>query len=118
MTIGNGPISFNLAKAYGLQAAVKPQPVQPVAKSQAVSSAALPASSATSPASSATSAATSVRRADSLAAATVPGKVSFDAAPAATRPEAFSPLQMYSRPSDRNAVATAVAVGRTLDIQG
>ena len=111
MTIGNGPISFNLAKAYGLQAAVKPQPVQPVAKSQAVSSAA-------SPASSATSAATSVRRADSLAAATVPGKVSFDAAPAATRPEAFSPLQMYSRPSDRNAVATAVAVGRTLDIQG
>jgi len=107
MTIGNGPISFNLAKAYGLQAAVKPQPVQPVAKSQAVSSAASPASSATS-----------VRRADSLAAATVPGKVSFDAAPAATRPEAFSPLQMYSRPSDRNAVATAVAVGRTLDIQG
>ena len=103
MTIGNGPISFNLAKAYGLQAAIKPQPVAPVAKS--------------TPATPPTAAAASTRT-DSLAAATVPGKISFDAAPAATRPEAFSPLQMYSRPSDRNAVATAVAVGRTLDIQG
>ncbi|TVQ64003.1 MAG: hypothetical protein EA379_02930 [Phycisphaerales bacterium] len=48
-----------------------------------------------------------------IVAAEVPGRVSFDA-PAPKR--AAETLPMYHHPAQRNAVATDVTVGRTLDV--
>jgi hypothetical protein len=57
---------------------------------------------------------------DRLVAATVPGRVGFDASGTA-RPTTDAPgpaLPFYTRPGDKNAAATAIAVGRALDLQG
>ena len=56
-----------------------------------------------------------------LVAAVVPGGVEFSATgqPAATRRASESaPLAMYRHPADKNAAATAVNIGRRLDVQG
>lgn len=50
-----------------------------------------------------------------LVAATTPGGVDFSPARAAARTDA---IQMYRHPADRNAAATAVALGRAIDVSG
>lgn len=51
-----------------------------------------------------------------LVAGAVPGGVQFDAGGAA-QPSAGA-LPMYRHPADKNAAATAVNVGRSLDVRG
>ena len=51
-----------------------------------------------------------------LVAGVVPGGISFDAAGGA-RPTGTA-LPFYRHPADKNAAATAVSVGRSLDVQG
>lgn len=58
-----------------------------------------------------------------LVGAVVPGGVEFSQSgeAQASRPtgeSAYSPLAMYRHPADKNAAATAVNVGRRLDVQG
>lgn len=56
-----------------------------------------------------------------LVAAVVPGGVEFSATgqPASTRqPGGSAPLAMYRHPADKNAAATAVNIGRRLDVHG
>lgn len=56
-----------------------------------------------------------------LVAAVVPGGVEFTSsgdARATREPGEGSPLAMYRHPADKNAAATAVNVGRRLDVQG
>lgn len=59
-------------------------------------------------------------RIDRIVGATVPGRVDFDDASflSAGSLSVGGALSMYSRPGDRNAAATGVSVGRSLDIQG
>lgn len=51
-----------------------------------------------------------------LVAGGVPGRVDFSGDSA--RPSDPATIPMYRHPADRNAAATAVAVGRTVDIRG
>lgn len=51
-----------------------------------------------------------------LVAATVPGRVDFSGD--APRPSDPASIPMYRHPADRNAAATAVSAGRTLDVRG
>lgn len=52
-----------------------------------------------------------------LVAGVVPGGVDFSG-DAAQPAEARASLAMYRHPADKNAAATGVSVGRTLDVQG
>lgn len=52
-----------------------------------------------------------------LVAGVVPGRVEFDASGEA-RVGGSGAYALYGRPADKNAVATAVNVGRTLDVKG
>jgi hypothetical protein len=51
-----------------------------------------------------------------LVAGVVPGGVAFDAGGGAQ--PAAAALPMYRHPADKNAAATAVTVGRSLDVRG
>ncbi len=102
---------YHIARAYGLQGSgnvgpIKPvqravttpvQPVQPVMRDQGAGP---------------------LRDSNlqKLVAGVVPGGVSFDASGEA-RPTGAA-LPFYRHPADKNAAATAVSVGRSLDIQG
>ncbi|MBC7833534.1 MAG: hypothetical protein H7Y88_00350 [Phycisphaerales bacterium] len=61
---------------------------------------------------------------DQLVAATVPGRVEFgaDGVPVVARREplaaASGAYQMYGRPADRNAAATAIVLGQVVDVNG
>lgn len=55
-------------------------------------------------------------RLDRLTAAVVPGRIDFTGE--TPRPASAGALPFYRHPADRNAAATAVAIGRTLDMQG
>ncbi len=56
---------------------------------------------------------------DALVAAKVPGRIDFGASAAAAANRAQGqPLPFYRAPSDRNEAATAILIGRGLDITG
>ncbi len=97
----NGPsIPFHLAKAYG----VSPTRVRPASTPGTV------ARIGNSPQNDPQS--------NQLTAATVPGKINFDAA---AKPSPAAPggtLPFYTRPGDRNEAATVIQAGRSLDITG
>lgn len=53
-----------------------------------------------------------------LVAGEVHQKPHFDSAPASPiRPAAQGPLQLYTRPADRNEAAVGVALGRHIDVR-
>ncbi len=56
--------------------------------------------------------------ANRMIAATVPGRVNFQADAPASNASASNALPMYRHPADRNAAATAVNAGRVLDVEG
>ena len=89
-------IPFKIANAYG----VKPVSVRPVQ------------APATEPNQQATQG-TSRRAPDQLLAGSVRTPVDFDAAPAKANSMAF-----YRHPADTNAAATAIDLGRKLDVEG
>ncbi|MFG0307166.1 MAG: hypothetical protein ACF8Q5_13225 [Phycisphaerales bacterium JB040] len=87
-------IPFKVANAYG----VRPVSVRPVP----------------TPAGEADTSRGGVRRgSDQLLAGSVRAPVSFDAAPAKANTLAF-----YRHPADTNAAATAIDLGRKLDVEG
>jgi hypothetical protein len=88
-------MSFSLARAYG----VSPRPA-PIAAPTPIAPAAPPAAEKVP---------TAVRR---LIAASVPGKIDFSA----DQPRQTGSLTMYRHPADRNAAATGVELGRSLDL--
>lgn len=101
-----GPnIPFHVAKAYGVQPAVKPAPAAPTPSAARV---APPATTGRS------QPADNVQR---LIGGNVRGSVDFDAASTARRP-AGPVLQLYTRCADTVEAATGVQLGRTLDITG
>jgi hypothetical protein len=94
---------FHIARAYGVQnvggagAASRSQSVQkPAAVEGAVPQQTLPSA------------------AQKLVAAVVPGRVDFSG----ETPRPGAGLQMYRHPADKNAAATGVQLGRSLDVSG
>ncbi len=100
------PPTFRLASAYGVGAPAQVEPklgtrVQPAAQVRGLQI--TPVSAAP-------------KRTNPLVAAAVPGSIRFDALD--TEPTAGASLPFYRHPADRNAAATAINVGRSLDAQG
>lgn len=104
------PIPFRLAQAYGVQSpsrsAATPQQAANVAKVNAQDKVELTANSVTASAMRA--------RVENLVAARVQGGVDFLAQGVKSTP---GTLSMYRHPADKNAAATGVDVGRSLDVQ-
>lgn len=113
-----GSLPLRLAQAYGVPppqrlapaqppAAGKPaSPAQPAKRTQAVAGARI----ATPEIPADTS-----RRLSALVAARVGGQIDFTAA---GQPVAAGALPLYRHPADKNAAATAVSAGRSLDVTG
>jgi hypothetical protein len=107
-----GPtIPYHLARAYGVQGGAS------------VQRAARPADTQTSGVVSQARVAAGPSDADKLpspaqrlVAAQVPGRVDFTGDQPA--PSAAGTLSMYRHPADKNAAATAVSLGRSLDVRG
>src|SRR5689334_20535229 len=90
---------FHIARAYGVQAPMPPRPVvAPIAAESG------PVGSIKPP--------TATSR---LAAAVVPGKIAFSGSEPSQMGAA---LPMYRHPADKNAAATALTAGRTIDVEG
>ena len=103
-------IPFHIAKAYGVRPTA--QVSRPNAGAQQ--------SQETSQASQASNVAAGKKlspAARALIAAVVPGKVDFSG-DEPRQAGGAGVLQMYRHPADKNAAATAVNVGRTLDVSG
>lgn len=96
----DGPTNpFHISRAYGVQPPVRAAaPVAPVRVTP----------------SSATSVDPAV--ASRLVAANVPGRVDFSGD--APKPSDVAAIPMYRHPADRNAAATGVSAGRTIDVRG
>lgn len=92
---------FRLARAYGT-----PPPPPPPAP-------AAPAAPQIAPQQSAAPRPATVSR---LIAGVTPGGIDFDAPGGGQAPS--EPLAMYRHPADRNAAATGVSLGRSLDVSG
>ena len=102
---------FHLARAYGAGAPAQARPaavVQPLRQADRAD-----VTARVGPAASKTA---------SLVAGVVPGKAEFGPAqPAAARPASAgvpAALPFYRAPSDRNEAATAIMIGRSLDVNG
>lgn len=132
--IGNSTMGLRLAQAYGTAA---PSPVTPAAATQSTQPGArvqllraadrVDIAARVGPPDPA-------RKAAQLVAAVVPGRVDFtvgegrgtgviDSATTPARTAAApstsgGPLPFYRAPSDRNAAATAIMIGRTVDVAG
>lgn len=108
-------IPFHVAQAYGVRPnAQTPRSVGVERKSDSISQAtsfSIPSGVSVGPAAKLPSAA------QKLVGATVPGRVDFSG----EKPEQVagaSTLAFYTRPADRNAAATGVSIGRSLDVRG
>ncbi len=98
---------YHIARAYGVSPAGRAAPVAKVTQVGAGTPSA--AAAETQP----SGRPENLRR---LVAGEVPGGVRFDAGGAGQPTEASLP--MYRHPADKNAAATAVSVGRSLDVRG
>lgn len=96
-------IPFRVAQAYGVRAPQSPATATPHEAARVQAAADRVELSRTS-------------KARSLVAAKVPQRMDY-AVPAAP-PAARGALTLYAHPADRHAAATAVRVGRSLDVQG
>lgn len=92
---------YHIARAYGVQGGASAASVRPVQNSAATQSV---QSSEKQPSA-----------AQRLVAAVVPGRVDFSGA---TPQPGVNALQMYRHPAERNAAATGVMLGRSLDVSG
>lgn len=113
-----GTNSHLLARAYGVGSPYAPQrPAAPSLESRAARVADSASLASIGPASVAGAASSAQAPAgiDRLVAATVPGRVDFDAPSLSlSAPGAYT---MHGRPADRNAAAVGVQSGRALDLQ-
>jgi len=110
MTVGpsTSGLSFSLARAYGVPGG--PASVRPVAPA-----APAPPVGRIAPASDSPPRPERPDGLDRLVAAVVPGRVNFDGPAAAPGPG--EPLPFYRHPGDRNEAATAIRLGRGLDVE-
>lgn len=105
---------YHIARAYGVKNASPAAPAQSArftgqaANTQAVQSPVVQ--------SQGSGAQTLPSAAQRLVAAVVPGRVDFSGS--TPQPGAGSGLQMYRHPADRNAAATGVMLGKSLDVSG
>jgi len=116
-----GSLPLRLAQAYGVtppvrrppaqaapaakpSAATQPAAIQPAQRTQAVAGTRI-ATPAVPP--------DTARKLSSLVAARVGGQIDFTAA---GQPVAAGALPLYRHPADKNAAATAVSAGRSLDV--
>jgi len=108
---------YHIARAYGVQQAPNVGPVKPVQR--AVTTAVEPVSPVSRDNGAGVLRDEGLQR---LVAGVVPGGVAFDssgnARPSGTSGGGGAALPFYRHPADRNAAATAVSLGRSLDIQG
>lgn len=91
---------YHIARAYGLNTAARTHQQAPATGPQRVQE---------------QQAAVTPSNAQRLVAAVVPGRVDFSGAQA--QPSSGT-LPMYRHPADRNAAATGVVLGKSLDITG
>lgn len=92
---------FHIARAYQVQ---PPRAAQPVAPAAPVTPSADPIAGSIKP-----------DPTTRIVAATVPGRISFASAEPSHDSAA---IPFYRHPADKNAAATALTAGRTLDVQG
>lgn len=103
-------IPFHVAQAYGVRPTGTVQQTNAARAAQNAQATEIAASRPSGPTAKLPSAA------QKLVGATVPGRVDFSgAAPAQTTD---STLQLYRHPAEKNAAATAVLIGRSLDVRG
>ena len=101
-------IPFHVAQAYGVRPAVQTQ--QAAASRASENAQAAQIAQPSGPSAKLPSAA------QKLVGATVPGRVDFSGStPTQTTDSSF---QLYRHPAEKNAAATAVSIGRSLDVQG
>lgn len=101
-------IPFHVAQAYGVRPAVQTQ--------QAAASRASENAQASQIAQPSGPSARLPSAAQKLIGATVPGRVDFyGSTPTQTTDSSF---QLYRHPAEKNAAATAVSIGRSLDVRG
>lgn len=94
-------LPFHIAKAYGLKATAPAQPVQPAAPAEPVRGGDERAGRLSE----------AGRR---LVGGVVPGKIDFSGA----QPAPSASLSIYRHPADKNAAATGVSLGRSVDVSG
>lgn len=99
---------LQLARVYGLPSPRAGEPVAPAAGVQTLRQ--------TDRADIAARVGPAAGKASELVAGVVPGRAEF--APAAASTGAAGSLPFYRAPSDRNAAATAILLGRSLDVSG
>jgi len=102
---------YHISRAYGTQPGGSVDPVKAVQR--AVTTPVQPVAQVARDAGAGVLQDENVRR---LVAGVVPGGVAFDSG-GASRPTGES-LPFYKHPADKNAAATAVSVGRSLDVRG
>lgn len=107
MTVGpsTSGLSLSLSRAYGLPGG--PASVRPVAPAAPIGRIAPTADGPPRP--------DRPEGLDRLVAAVVPGRVNFDGPVASPAPG--EPLPFYRHPGDRNEAATAIRLGRGLDVE-
>jgi hypothetical protein len=102
-------IPFHVAQAYG---------ARPAAAARATAGAqATQISEPAAPQRQAGPSAKLSSAAQKLVGATVPGRVDFSG-PKPTQTTEAPSLQLYRHPAEKNAAATAVSIGRSLDVRG
>lgn len=102
---------YHIARAYGTQGGMPPGPIKPVQR--AVTTPVQPVQPVARDEGAGVLRDGNIQK---LVAGVVPGGVTFDASGAAQPTGAALPF--YRHPADKNAAATAVSIGRSLDIQG
>ena len=108
-------IPFHVAQAYGVRPSA--QVTRSAGASQNVGAVSQAPVASPIPTSAVGPATKLPSAAQKLVGATVPGRVDFSG----DKPQQVtgaSALQLYARPADRNAAATAVSIGRSLDVRG
>lgn len=100
-------IPFHVAQAYGVR------PTQQTAAARATQNAQATEISAARPSGPSAKLPSAAQK---LVGATVPGRVDFSG-PTPTQ-TTDSTLQLYRHPAEKNAAATAVSIGRSLDVRG
>jgi hypothetical protein len=106
-----GPTNpYHIARAYGTQPVGPVRPVQ-----RAVTTPVQPVEPVSREAGAATVRDANISR---LVAGVVPGGVNFEADGEGGARPAGAPLPFYRHPADKNAAATAVSIGRSLDVNG
>lgn len=93
---------FHIARAYGAAPGPRPRTIAPAEGVQSIPS---------------DVGARALGTVGSLVAGVVPGGVSFKEDGSTAQPSAPA-IQMYRHPADKNAAATAVQVGKRLDVRG